>query len=211
MQALAQDQLRALLELTGGAQTAQKFGIGVYDGDTNQELRLRLRESARVLITNPDMLHVSIMPSHCQFECFLAHLRYVVVDEAHAYRGVFGCHTALIMRRLRRLLHHLYGTEPTFIVCSATVANPREHAMELVGLRDVEVIQEDGSPCGEKTFVFWNPPIVFEQSSQNQDGRTKDSNHQRNWTVEFLFKSKQSVPGFVITSSSNVFCYKNFL
>ncbi|CAM6036430.1 unnamed protein product [Sphagnum compactum] len=161
--ALAQDQLRALLELTGGPQTAQKFGIGVYDGDTNQELRLRLRESARVLITNPDMLHVSIMPSHCQFECFLAHLRYVVVDEAHAYRGVFGCHTALIMRRLRRLLHHLYGTEPTFIVCSATVANPREHAMELVGLRDVEVIQEDGSPCGEKTFVFWNPPIVFEQ------------------------------------------------
>uniref|UniRef100_A0A7I4DT40 Uncharacterized protein n=1 Tax=Physcomitrium patens TaxID=3218 RepID=A0A7I4DT40_PHYPA len=157
--ALAQDQLRALRELFG--EKGSSIGLGVYDGDTNHDLRLRLRDSARLLITNPDMLHVSIMPCHRQFERFLSNLKFVVVDEAHAYRGVFGCHTALILRRLRRLLHHLYGAEPNFIVCSATVANPREHAMELVGLREVDVIQGDGSPHGEKTFVFWNPPIVF--------------------------------------------------
>ncbi|KAG0570699.1 hypothetical protein KC19_6G181500 [Ceratodon purpureus] len=167
--ALAQDQLRALLELSG--EKSSSIGLGVYDGDTNQDLRLRLRDSARLIITNPDMLHVSILPSHRQFERFLANLKFVVVDEAHAYRGVFGCHTALILRRLRRLLHHLYGAEPSFVVCSATVANPREHAMELAGVRDVEVIHEDGSPHGEKTFVFWNPPIIFMPPKADRKGK----------------------------------------
>ncbi|CAM6099284.1 unnamed protein product [Calypogeia fissa] len=164
--ALAQDQLRALLEMSKNTDMATR--MGVYDGDTPQDTRLILRDSARLLITNPDMLHISIMPSHRQFSRILSNLRYVVVDEAHAYRGVFGCHTALIMRRLRRICHYLYGTEPTFIVCSATVANPSDHAQELLGLRKIEVVQNDGSPCGDKFFIFWNPPMHFAPTGQKQ-------------------------------------------
>lgn len=157
--ALAQDQYRALIEMTSGLNAA--FSLGVYDGDTPQHLRLHLRDHARLLITNPDMLHVSILPSHRQFERLLSNLRYVVIDEAHAYRGAFGCHTAVILRRLRRLCHHLYGTDPAFIVSSATVANPCEHAMELVGLRTIQVVQEDGSPRGQKYFLLWDPPMYY--------------------------------------------------
>lgn len=157
--ALAQDQHRALLEMTSGFDPP--ISLGVYDGDTPQNQRLHLRDHARLLITNPDMLHVSILPSHKQFERLLSNLRYVVVDEAHAYRGAFGCHTAVILRRLRRLCHHLYGTDPTFIVSSATVANPREHAMELIGLRAIKVVQQDGSPCGKKYFLLWDPPVYY--------------------------------------------------
>ncbi|EFJ19701.1 hypothetical protein SELMODRAFT_418902 [Selaginella moellendorffii] len=171
-EALAQDQLRALLAFSND------ITAGVYDGDTNQAERQTLREKARILITNPDMLHCSILPFHKQFARFLSNLRYLVIDEAHAYRGAFGCHVALIIRRLRRICAHrsfsfiaytfvgvyrhcfaVYGTVPTFIVCSATVANPREHTMELTGLREVTSIAEDGSPCGEKLFLLWNPPV----------------------------------------------------
>ncbi|XP_024518116.1 uncharacterized protein LOC9638071 [Selaginella moellendorffii] len=151
--ALAQDQLRALLAFSND------ITAGVYDGDTSQAERQTLREKARILITNPDMLHCSILPFHKQFARFLSNLRHLVIDEAHAYRGAFGCHVALILRRLRRICAHLYGTVPTFIVCSATVANPREHTMELTGLREVTSIAEDGSPCGEKLFLLWNPPV----------------------------------------------------
>lgn len=157
--ALAQDQLRALLEMTSGLEPS--ISMGVYDGDTPQHQRLYFRDHARLIITNPDMLHVSILPSHKQFEHFLSNLRYVVIDEAHAYRGAFGCHSAVILRRLRRLCYHLYGTQPTFIVSSATVANPREHAMELIGLRSIQVVQEDGSPCERKYFILWNPPVYY--------------------------------------------------
>ncbi|KAI5067358.1 hypothetical protein GOP47_0017886, partial [Adiantum capillus-veneris] len=157
--ALAQDQYRALLEMTSGSNIP--VCLGVYDGDTPQHQRVHLRDHARLLITNPDMLHVSILPSHKQFERLLSNLSYVVVDEAHAYRGAFGCHTSVILRRLRRLCHHLYRTNPTFIVSSATVANPREHAMELIGLREIQVVQEDGSPCGRKYFVLWDPPMYY--------------------------------------------------
>ncbi|MCO5604471.1 hypothetical protein L7F22_058637 [Adiantum nelumboides] len=157
--ALAQDQYRALLEMTSGSHIPAY--LGVYDGDTPQHQRVHLQDDARLLITNPDMLHVSILPSHKQFERLLSNLSYVVIDEAHAYRGAFGCHTSIILRRLRRLCHHLYRTYPTFIVSSATVANPREHAMELIGLREIQVVQEDGSPCGKKYFVLWDPPMYY--------------------------------------------------
>uniref|UniRef100_A0A7N0TFF9 Uncharacterized protein n=1 Tax=Kalanchoe fedtschenkoi TaxID=63787 RepID=A0A7N0TFF9_KALFE len=153
--ALAQDQLRALLSMTEGFDVG--LNIGIYDGDTSRTERVLLRDQSRLLITNPDMLHVSILPFHQQFKRILSNLRFVVIDEAHAYKGAFGCHTALIFRRLRRLCSHVYGTCPSFVLCTATLANPCDHAMELVNLESLQVIQNDGSPSGEKSFVLWDP------------------------------------------------------
>ncbi|CAN6470693.1 unnamed protein product [Victoria cruziana] len=155
--ALAQDQLRVLLEMTGFADVG--LNIGVYDGDTSQADRLWSRANSRLLITNPDMLHKSILPFHIQFQRILSNLRFIVIDETHAYKGAFGCHTALILRRLRRLCCHLYGSHPSFVLCTATSANPHEHAMELTGLESLEPVQNDGSPSGPKLFVLWNPPL----------------------------------------------------
>ncbi|CAN0876969.1 ATP-dependent helicase HRQ1 [Linum grandiflorum] len=153
--ALAQDQLRALLTMTKAFDTS--INIGVYDGDTCKSDRMLLRSDARLLITNPDMLHMSILPHHEQFSRILANLRFVIIDEAHTYKGAFGCHTSLILRRLRRLCSHVYGTDPSFIFSTATSANPREHCMELANLSTLELIQNDGSPSAEKLFVLWNP------------------------------------------------------
>ncbi|RZC61035.1 hypothetical protein C5167_022799 [Papaver somniferum] len=149
--ALAQDQLRALSEMTKGLQNG--FNFGVYDGDTSEGDRMWLRDNARLLITNPDMLHMSILPFHVQFQRILSNLRFVIIDEAHIYKGAFGCNTALILRRLRRLCAHVYSSDPSFVFCTATSANPREHAMELANLQTVELIQNDGSPCGPKLFM----------------------------------------------------------
>ena len=155
--ALAQDQLKnlnALAEhLPDGA-----FVAGTYDGDTPRSRRRTLRERANILLSNPDMLHSGILPAHARWAHFFSRLRYVVVDELHVYRGIFGTNVALLLRRLRRVCRH-YGAEPIFICCSATIANPGEHASQLVGT-EVEVVDNDGSPCGSKTFVFWNPPVV---------------------------------------------------
>jgi DEAD/DEAH box helicase domain-containing protein len=153
--ALAQDQLRALRELTGGL---GQIRYGTYDGDTPRPTRTRLRKDAAILLTNPDMLHLGILPNHTLWANFLRSLRYVVVDEMHAYRGVFGSHVASVLRRLRRLCA-FYGSSPQFICCSATIANPGEHAARLTGLEPV-VVDQDGSPQGAKTFVLWNPPFV---------------------------------------------------
>lgn len=155
--ALAQDQLRALLAMTKGSDVSLK--MGVYDGDTSEEDRMWLRDNARLLITNPDMLHMSILPFHGQFRRILSNLRFVIIDEAHAYKGAFGCHTAFILRRLRRLCYHVYGSDPSFIFCTATSANPRDHAMELANLPTLELIQNDGSPSGPKFFALWNPAL----------------------------------------------------
>ncbi|CAN1796238.1 Uncharacterized ATP-dependent helicase YprA [Linum perenne] len=125
--ALAQDQLRALRTMTKAYDTS--INIGVYDGDTCQSDRILFRSNARLLITNPDMLHMTILPQHGQFRRILANLRFVIIDEAHMYKGAFGCHTSLILRRLRRLCSHVYGTDPSFIFSTATSANPREHCM----------------------------------------------------------------------------------
>ena len=155
--ALAQDQLRALQELFC-PDLIKWDEVATFDGDTPQSARADIRKRARIILTNPDMLHVGILPNHQAWSRFLRHLEYVVIDEAHSYRGVFGSHVAGVMRRLRRLCQ-LYGSKPRFICCSATIANPGEHAEQLVGL-PFTVVDDDGSPHGGKEFVFWNPPII---------------------------------------------------
>ena len=165
--ALAQDQLRALKELVDHLQAASarqnngrpRFGprFGSYDGDTSQRSRGRLRREANIILTNPDMLHVGILPNHHLWARFLKDLKFVVVDEAHVYRGVFGSHVAVIFRRLTRLCR-LYGSEPQFICCSATIANPGEHIERLTGRKPV-VVADDGSPRAPKQFVLWNPAL----------------------------------------------------
>ncbi|MFC1873958.1 DEAD/DEAH box helicase [Chloroflexota bacterium] len=155
--ALAQDQLRSLREMfcPGILRTEES---ATFDGDTPQFERADIRKQARIILTNPDMLHIGIMPNHQSWSRVLRHLKYVVVDEAHVYRGVFGSHVAGVLRRLRRLCHY-YGSNPQFIFASATIANPGEHAEKLVGL-PFTVVDNEGSPRGGKDFVFWNPPIV---------------------------------------------------
>ncbi|CAI5989376.1 unnamed protein product [Closterium sp. NIES-65] len=175
--------------------------MAIYDGDTPHAARRAIRGQSRLILSNPDMLHVTMLPGHRDFIRFLSNLRFVVVDEAHAYRGAFGCHAALIFRRLRRLCAHggwvahayrgafgchaalifrrmrrlcahggwvgsavgFYGSDPIFIVCSATCADPKDHVRSLLGVDEVTVVDgsDDGSPCGRKSFVLWNPPITL--------------------------------------------------
>ncbi|MEQ4489652.1 MAG: DEAD/DEAH box helicase [Dehalococcoides mccartyi] len=155
--ALAQDQLRSLKSLAVPSLLADEE-IAVYDGDTPGNSRADIRLKARIILSNPDMLHVSILPFHQKWGRFLRHLEYVVIDEAHIYRGVFGSHLANIIRRLRRLCRY-YGSSPQFILSSATIASPGVHAQSLTGL-PFSVVDNDGSPRSEKDFVFWNPPII---------------------------------------------------
>lgn len=154
--ALAQDQLRSLRQLT--THVLQQLRFGTYDGDTPRGTRRRLRHSASIILTNPDMLHVGILPNHSLWSNFLANLKYVVIDEAHVYRGIFGSQVACVLRRLLRLCR-FYGADPQFICCSATIANPAEHARRLTSV-PVAVISEDGSPQAAREFVLWNPPFV---------------------------------------------------
>jgi len=162
--ALSQDQLRGLRELFALPQPPSPIlafpglDCAIFDGDTPPEERGEIKRSSRLVLTNPDMLHLGILPNHQSWSRFLHHLRYVVVDEAHVYRGIFGSHVANVLRRLRRL-SALYGANPQFICCSATIANPGEHIERLVDL-PFEVVDEDGSPHGGKDFVFWNPPVI---------------------------------------------------
>ncbi|MDW8316206.1 MAG: DUF1998 domain-containing protein, partial [Anaerolineae bacterium] len=139
--------------------TAASLAPAVYDGDTPASQRSRIRSQARLVLTNPDMLHVGILPHHPRWARFLAHLRFVVLDEMHAYRGVFGSHVANVLRRLRRLCRFYGAREPQFLCASATVANPHELAERLIEA-PVTVIADDGSPKGERHIVFYNPPLV---------------------------------------------------
>jgi len=163
--ALAQDQLRSLKELACPELLSEK-GVATFDGDTPQTERASIKRQARVLLTNPDMLHLGILPNHQSWSRLLRQLKYVVIDEAHIYRGVFGSHMANVLRRLRRLCA-LYGSNPQFICCSATIANPKEHAQNLTSL-PFEALVRDGSPHGEKHFAFWNPPIIDEAKSSRR-------------------------------------------
>lgn len=159
--ALAHDQLRRFSEL-GIPEVAAE----AYDGDTEIESRARIRRRANVVLTNPDMLHVGILGSHDRWADFFHRLSFVVVDEMHTLRGIFGTHAAMILRRLRRIAAH-YGANPTFILGSATIGNPGELGAALTGL-DVEVIDEDSSPAGARTIALWNPAVVDDDTNRRR-------------------------------------------
>src|SRR6266480_3401999 len=154
--ALAQDQLRSLSTFR-----LPKLRPAIYDGDTETERRWQIRRWANLVLTNPDMLHVGMLPHHDRWGDVLANLRYVVVDEAHVYRGVFGSHVANVLRRLRRIAR-VYGSEPQFLLASATIANPGELARSLLGV-DATVVSGDAAPRAERTVAFWNPPLEDEE------------------------------------------------
>jgi len=154
--ALAHDQLRGLRELAKHGLENKRFGT--YDGDTPRGARGRLRRDAHILLTNPDMLHLGILPNHTLWASFFSNLRFVVLDEAHVYRGVFGSHVGCVLRRLWRVCAH-YGAAPQIIACSATIANPGEHLHRLAGVEPV-IIEDDSAPTGVRDFVLWNPPFV---------------------------------------------------
>src|SRR5580698_4733057 len=154
--ALAEDQLQefqAAVDAMGSDLRAF-----TYDGDTPQDARRAIRERANVVLTNPDMLHAGILPHHTKWAKAFENLRYIIIDELHYYRGVYGSHLANLLRRLKRICE-FYGSAPQFICCSATIANPKELAESLTGL-PFELVDNNGAPSGEKYVVFYNPPVV---------------------------------------------------
>ena len=154
--ALAQDQIRSLTELKPPA-----IKPAIYDGDTESSRRWQIRKWSNLILTNPDMLHVGVLPHHDRWGDVLHNLRYVVVDEAHVYRGVFGSHVGNVLRRLRRLAR-IYGADPQFLLASATIANPGELARRLLGV-EATTIAQDGAPKAERTILLWNPPLTDEE------------------------------------------------
>src|SRR4030066_83056 len=154
--ALSQDQRS---ELQGFIQRIEKpIATFTYDGDTPQDARQAIRTQGDIVITNPDMLHTGILPHHTKWISFFQNLKFVVIDELHSYRGVFGSHMTNVLRRLDRICQ-FYGSKPQFICCSATIANPKELAEKLLG-REVVLVDQNGAPSPEKLFIFYNPPIV---------------------------------------------------
>jgi len=153
--ALSQDQLAELEQLAGETLRLKAY---TYDGDTPQSARQAIRTAGHIVITNPDMLHTGILPHHTRWLRLFQNLRYVVIDEVHQYRGVFGSHLANVIRRLKRVAH-FYGARPQFICCSATIANPSELASRLIE-EPVTLVDESGAPSGERHFILYNPPLV---------------------------------------------------
>ena len=161
--ALAQDQLAELQAICERVESSEAAGIGVftYDGDTPQDARRTIRSRAHIVLSNPDMVHAGILPHHPRWAKLFENLKYIVIDELHAYRGVFGSHLCNVLRRLRRICDH-YGSCPAFVCSSATIANPRELAERLTE-QPFELVEDSGAPRGEKFFVFVNPPVVNHQ------------------------------------------------
>lgn len=168
--ALAQDQLKALLRLTADLPEPKPV-MGVYDGDTPVGSRKKLRDSGNFILTNPDMLHQGILPKHPGWSGFFGNLQFVVLDEIHTYRGVFGSNVANVLRRLKRICAH-YGSNPVFIGTSATINNPLRHAEELIG-RPMELVENDGSPRGRKYFIFWNPPYLDSSKTERRSANSE--------------------------------------
>ncbi len=187
--ALAQDQLAELHQLAErlGGLGGGDIGVFTYDGDTPQDARRAIRGRAHVVLSNPDMLHSGILPHHPRWAKLFENLKYVVIDELHAYRGVFGSHLANIIRRLHRVCRH-YGSSPVFICSSATIANPRELAERLVGA-PFEIVDKSGAPRGEKFFLFVNPPVVNAQLGIRRSYLAET----RRIAVEFLKRGLQAI------------------
>lgn len=157
--ALAQDQRRSMIDLLQYMNGLQHLMVETFDGDTPMSSRNLIRDEARIIFTNPDMLHVTILPQESAWRTFLKNLKFVVVDELHVYNGLFGSHVAFVMRRLRRICGSVGNRHVKFISCSATVANPETHMKSIFGVEDVKLIDFDGSPSGRKEFICWNTPF----------------------------------------------------
>jgi DEAD/DEAH box helicase domain-containing protein len=186
--ALAQDQLKGLLDLVSSdPELAAAIRPGVYDGDTPAAQRRRIRGEANLVLSNPDMLHASVLPYHPKWEALFSNLRFVVVDEVHTYRGILGAHVSAVLRRLIRICEH-YGSRPLFLAASATIANPGELAGRLFG-RDMTVIDDDGSPRGRKYFVLWNPAPLGNDSL----ARRSASDDAVTWMTEALLAGGQAL------------------
>ncbi|HEY3473007.1 MAG TPA: DEAD/DEAH box helicase, partial [Anaerolineales bacterium] len=153
--ALAQDQLSNLQSLIPNYTS---LNAAIYDGDTPQSSRSAIRKNARIVLSNPDMLHTGILPHHTNWSDFFTNLRFVIIDETHTYRGVFGSHVANVIRRLKRVAG-FYGARPQFILASATIGNPKELAEHLIE-EPVHLIDQDGSARGPRHFIIYNPPIT---------------------------------------------------
>jgi len=196
--ALSQDQQSELNELVG-SQSKEKnekkpdirdqipentspvpIKVATYDGDTPESLRVSSRDTGRIIISNPDMLHAGILPNHPKWIKFFSNLKFIVIDEAHAYRGVLGSHVADLIRRLKRVAA-FYGSHPVFILCSATIGNPKELAEILIG-EEVSLVDNNGSPRGEKLVVLYNPPLV----DAVQGIRRSVVDESRRWMLAFL-------------------------
>jgi len=183
--ALAQDQKSELHELIN------EMGLSIksetYDGDTPAQIRQTVRKAGNIVITNPDMLHSAILPHHTKWVSFFEHLKYVVIDELHTYRGVFGSHVANVIRRLKRICA-FYGSHPQFICTSATIANPRELAEQLTE-ESMELVDNNGAPAGTKHFLFYNPPVVNRQLNIRRSATLEA----RDITEEFLANGIQTI------------------
>lgn len=167
--ALAQDQRRSMMDLLHYMNGLENTIVETFDGDTPMDSRNLIRDEARIIFTNPDMLHVTILPQESSWRTFLKNLKFVVVDELHVYNGLFGSHVAFIMRRLRRICAAVGNRHVKFISCSATVANPEEHMKSIFGIDDVKLVDFDGSPSGRKEFICWNTP--FKDPADPTSGR----------------------------------------
>lgn len=183
--ALSHDQYRELYELT--ASCGREIKVYTYDGDTPPATRRALRDSGHIVVTNPDMLHSGILPHHTGWVRLFENLKYVVIDELHQYRGVFGSHLANVLRRLRRICD-FYGAKPTFLCSSATIANPKDLAQELTGL-PFEVVEKSGAPRGEKAFIFFNPPVVNRELNVRRSVRLEA----RRIALRFLARKHQAI------------------
>jgi len=177
--ALSQDQQSELNETTGWGD-GLKIKIFTYDGDTPDSLRISARDTGRIIISNPDMLHAGILPNHPKWINFFSNLKFIVIDEAHVYRGVMGSHVANVIRRLKRVAA-FYGALPQFILCSATIANPAEHSKALIG-QDIELVDKNGSPRGEKRIILYNPREV----DKVQGKRASVDIESRRWMTSLL-------------------------
>src|SRR5271167_820482 len=183
--ALAEDQLQEFQS------SVEAMGSDIraftYDGDTPQDARRAIRERANVILTNPDMLHSGILPHHTKWAKCFENLQYIVIDELHYYRGVYGSHFANLLRRLRRICE-FYGSNPRFLCCSATIANPKQLAEALTG-EPFELVDRSGAPTGEKYFVFYNPPVVNRQLGIRR-GYLQET---RRIAVEFIERHQQTL------------------
>ncbi|NNF06356.1 MAG: DEAD/DEAH box helicase [Candidatus Eisenbacteria bacterium] len=172
--ALTQDQLKAMGRLLAHHPSlSQSVLAGSYDGDTSGSARRKIRDEANLLLTNPDMLHRGILPYHAKWHRLFKNLRYVVIDEVHSYRGIFGSNVGQVLRRLQRIQqHYAPSAKPVFLASSATIQNPKQHAEALVGA-PFELVDQDGAPRGPKTFCFWNPPYLDRAQMERKSGNVE--------------------------------------